>query len=61
MNRNRQKHNVNFNFSTIMKKVLLVAALLIGVTGASFAQEKAVKEAKKSQTEQPPILQKQKN
>ncbi len=30
-----------------MKKVLLVAALLIGVTGASFAQEKAVKEAKK--------------
>ena len=30
-----------------MKKVLLVAALLMGATSLTFAQEKAVKEAKK--------------
>ena len=30
-----------------MKKVLFVAALLIGATSMSFAQEKTVKEAKK--------------
>lgn len=45
MNKNRQ-HISNLNFSTIMKKVLFTAALLL-VAGFTFAQEKSVKEAKK--------------
>jgi len=45
MNKNRQ-HISNLNFSTIMKKVLLSAALLL-VASFAFAQEKTVKEAKK--------------
>ena len=45
MNKNRQ-HSSNLNFSTIMKKVLFTAALLL-VAGFTFAQEKSVKEAKK--------------
>lgn len=44
MNKNRQ-HSTNLNFSTIMKKVLFTVALLL-VAGFTFAQVKAVKEAK---------------
>lgn len=42
----KNRHNINLNFSTIMKKVLFSTVLLL-VAGFTFAQEKAVKEAKK--------------
>lgn len=42
----KNRRNINLNFSTIMKKVLFSMALLL-VAGFTFAQEKAVKEAKK--------------
>lgn len=59
MNKNRQ-HSSNLNFSTIMKKVLFTAALLL-VAGFTFAQEKSVKEAKRWQVQYNLILPKQKN
>lgn len=42
----KNRRNINLNFSTIMKKVLFSMALLL-VASFTFAQEKAVKEAKK--------------
>lgn len=41
----KNRHNINFNFSTIMKKILFSVVLLLAA-GSAFAQEKAVKEAK---------------
>lgn len=41
----KNRHNINLNFSTIMKRVLFSMVLLLAVSFA-FAQEKTVKEAK---------------
>ena len=41
----KNRHNINLNFSTIMKRVLFSMVLLLAV-GFTFAQEKTVKEAK---------------
>ena len=41
----KNRRNINLKFSTIMKKVVLSVALLFAA-GFSFAQVKAVKEAK---------------
>ena len=41
----KNRHNINFNFTTIMKRVLFSMVLLLAA-GFTFAQEKSVKEAK---------------
>ena len=41
----KNRHNINFNFTTIMKRVLFSVILLLAA-GFTFAQEKTVKEAK---------------
>lgn len=41
----KNRHNINFNFTIIMKRVLFSVILLLA-TGFTFAQEKTVKEAK---------------
>ncbi len=41
----KNRHNINLNFSTIMKRVLFSMVLLLAA-GFTFAQEKSVKEAK---------------
>lgn len=41
----KNRHNINLNFSTIMKRVLFSMVLLLAA-GFTFAQEKSIKEAK---------------
>ena len=41
----KNRHNINFNFTIIMKRVLFSVILLLAA-GFTFAQEKTVKEAK---------------
>ena len=41
----KNRHNINFNLTTIMKRVLFSMVLLF-IAGFTFAQEKNVKEAK---------------
>ena len=51
----KNRHNINFNFTTIMKRVLFSVILLLAA-GFTFAQEKTVKEAKSIANEVNPDL-----